>query len=159
MVIQAPDRLERILTVAEKYTNGPIPDQAKDILLSTSNQEDRFNQLLDVVGQDLKPGVQLSTFEIEFVVGLMYPKLDIDVTAQVNHLLKMPFNIHSDTLNICVPIFDFKSFNPEECLNLEDFVKGTSDYWSIKGRASYSFGHHLMYFDKFRRRLDQHWKS
>ena len=34
-------------------------------------------------------------FLYEIVIGLLYPKIDAHVSAQTNHLLKCPFNIHS----------------------------------------------------------------
>jgi DNA primase catalytic subunit len=107
--------------------------------MTVDDPHERYGQLIKAIKADLKPNIPISTFETEFIIGMLYPKLDVEVTSQTNHLLKMPFNIHPDTLNICVPIFDFKTFNPEECLNLEDFANGATDIWSIKGKTGYSF--------------------
>jgi len=40
---------------------------------------------------------------MHIVLGLLYPRLDVNVTRQRNHLLKGPFSIHPKTNAICVP--------------------------------------------------------
>jgi predicted DNA primase small subunit len=37
------------------------------------------------------------------VFSCLYPRFDIPVTVQMNHLLKLPFCIHPDTLQVCLP--------------------------------------------------------
>ena len=67
---------------------------------------DRITVFLKKKGQDLT----WAKFEREVVIGLMYPKLDAHVSAQTNHLLKCPFNVHKATGRISVPILDFDTF-------------------------------------------------
>lgn len=38
------------------------------------------------------------------MVGFLYPKIDSAVSSHTNHLLKAPFNIHSSSLLISVPV-------------------------------------------------------
>ena len=56
----------------------------------------------------------------ELMIQYMYPRLDINVTTVLNHLLKCPFSPHNKTQNICVP-FDVKKvddFDPTTAPNI-----------------------------------------
>ncbi len=153
-MLNSPERLERLLSVAEKYMNSPISADVKDSLLSIKDQLERFNSLNKLIQENLKQGFDLEIFEIEFVVGYLYPKIDSEVSAQMNHLLKVPFNIHQDTLKLSVPIFDIKNFSPNNCVELSDFIDNHDSMENIRGASKYSFSEYMIFFEIFCRKLE-----
>lgn len=54
-----------------------------------------------------------------------FPRLDVNVTKGLNHLLKIPFCIHPKTGNVCVPfsIYTVDSFDPTKVPNIRDLEK------------------------------------
>jgi DNA primase small subunit len=49
----------------------------------------------------------------EMILQMLYPRLDVEVSRQMNHLLKSPFCVHPGTGNVCVAFDPLeKEFNP-----------------------------------------------
>lgn len=59
----------------------------------------------------------------EIIITIMLPNLDVNVTAQVGHLIKAPFSVHPDTGKVSVPIeFDaIWDFDPSQVPTAETF--------------------------------------
>lgn len=97
------------------------PNSSKESAISS----DRWTILSDFFK---KKGLDLTwaKFEREIVLGLMYPKLDAHVSAQTNHLLKCPFNIHKGTGKVSVPLVDFENFKMSEVPHIVDVINDNS---------------------------------
>lgn len=59
---------------------------------------------------------------MEFVIGFLYPKLDSNVSAQLNHLLKCPFNIHRSSHKVSLPIVNMHTFDIDSCVTVDKLL-------------------------------------
>ncbi|KAG8546064.1 hypothetical protein GDO81_019827 [Engystomops pustulosus] len=93
-----------------------VPEAARENLLhdfqKARTSVDRWEKLKKNLPKlDPKKGVNLSK---EIMLQYCYPRLDVNVSKGVNHLLKSPFSVHPKTGRISVPV-DVKkldSFDP-----------------------------------------------
>ncbi|KAH0571573.1 DNA primase small subunit [Spironucleus salmonicida] len=73
------------------------------------------------------------------VVYFVYPRFDIEVTKSMNHLLKIPFSVHSKTLFVACPI------NPMPILQEYNVQLDCKKYENLKRR--YVFSRPVKYSD------------
>lgn len=66
----------------------------------------------------------------DIVLEYTYPRLDIEVSKKLNHLLKSPFVVHPGTGRVCVPIDtgDLASFDPLSVPTVQSLL-GEIDAW------------------------------
>lgn len=112
-------------------------------LVSTSKHKwEDINVVAKKVLKNQLQATQLQDAKKDIIVYYLYPRLDIEVSKQLIHLLKSPFCIHPGTGNVCVP-FDPKrnllkdaeddeyGFNPTRAPNLRQ-LQDELDLWDTK---------------------------
>lgn len=130
-----------------------IPDQSLRSALRTkwkeqasvSTSRNKWDDLNDVAQKVLKNRTQvnqLNEAKKEIIIYYLYPRLDIEVSKQMIHLLKSPFCIHPGTGNVCVPFDPLRNisgnheddeygFNPMTSPNLAQ-LQNEVDIWEAK---------------------------
>jgi len=110
----------------------PFPNLKEDLIneYTDPNQtsEQRWKILKDTIERAIKKNkkdnslvINLRYTLMEIVLFYTYPRLDVEVTRHLNHLLKSPFCVHPKTGKLCIPIDpeNLESFSPLRVPTLE----------------------------------------
>ena len=116
---------EQVIGIVERYCDRPLTDDEQGELnkIGKENANRVFKYLVSLIEKSEEGSIKSNKFKIEFVLGYLYPKIDSHVSAQVNHLLKAPFNIHHASMNISLPIMDIEKFNIENASSVHEILK------------------------------------
>ena len=116
----------------------------------------KLNQIKDVILSNKKPenkkSKQESTEDIlnlcfnDFKLNILYPRLDINVSTHINHLLKSPFCIHPKTGLVAVPLSekDILNFKMDDIPRLDQLINDFNN-----GRKNQNFEKYLNFFKTF----------
>jgi DNA primase catalytic subunit len=101
--------------------------KAYDSILQMETSEERWSAIQSLFKDKDKLTKRCwGMIERELTIGLLYPKIDSHVSAQTNHLLKCPFNIHHSTGKLSLPILDIENFDVLKCPTVFDALENKS---------------------------------
>ncbi|CAH2351844.1 DNA primase small subunit [[Candida] railenensis] len=128
---------------------------------SSSNSLTKWEDINVFAKRTLKSQLQvnmLNDAKKDVILYFMYPRLDMEVSKQVIHLLKSPFCIHPGTGNVCVPFDPLKSlvdndedsdygFNPMTAPNLGQ-LQTEIENWTGNGSTGSNSGVKTLDYEK-----------
>lgn len=139
---------ELLLFIPDKELQSQLRNHWKD-LRTESNSRSKWEDINKFASKYLKSQLQvnqLNEAKKDIIIYYLYPRLDVEVSRQLIHLLKSPFCIHPGTGNVCVPFDpqrnisdnaedDGYGFNPMHAPNLKDIQQEFED-WDKENKGS-----------------------
>ena len=88
----------------------------------------------------------------DFKLNVLYPRLDINVSTHINHLLKSPFCIHPKSGLVAVPLGedDILNFDIQKIPHINDLIRDFKE-----GKKNERFNHFLKIFEEFTNNLNK----
>lgn len=112
-------------------TDTILPILKNSKLDSVKKMGEVYNELVNFEGRTKTKG-NYTDSELclkEFKLNVLYPRLDINVSKHINHLLKSPFCIHPKTGLVSVPLSedDILNFAIEKIPKLTEIIQNFRD--------------------------------
>ncbi|XP_068195878.1 DNA primase small subunit [Antennarius striatus] len=109
-ILGCKESVEKVLSLVPE-------DVKKELLQDFQNErkpENRWKLIQDHAARKQITAKKGQHFEKEIMLQYCYPRLDVNVSKGVNHLLKSPFSVHPKTGRISVPIDleELEQFDP-----------------------------------------------
>ncbi|KAF8357285.1 pri-1 [Pristionchus pacificus] len=158
---QLKEELQRIFTLSKPESRWQMICLKCDEKTWRSEREKLKDQPDKLKNLPEPPSDEYKLFLLQWVLSRLYPRLDVNVSTGVNHLLKSPFCIHPKTGNVAVPIDAQKVhlFDVTKCPRidqlLEELDKVKEDEGETKeNRKMLAYKHtslapHVEIFEKF----------
>jgi DNA primase small subunit len=131
-ILSSEDRIKKLLSLIhdDVLKDWLYKDWASQRKLSPKEKWDQLAAQLDQNTASSKKGSNKAAgsskyLKNEIMLQYCYPRLDANVSIQLNHLLKSPFCVHPATEKICVPFRpdEVDSFDPDRVCKVRDILK------------------------------------
>jgi DNA primase small subunit len=112
------------------------------IRLAAKDQRAAWKRISDDIASARNKRKNMNIGIEDIMIEYTYPRLDINVSKQMNHLLKAPFCVHPKTGRVCVPIMNLDQpelFEPGKAPLLVDIINGQTS----------EMNKYLTFFEKF----------
>ncbi|KAG7520205.1 DNA primase small subunit [Solea senegalensis] len=162
-----------------------VPEDVRNELLrdfqNERHPEKRWELVNDQASRKQSTAKKGHYFEKEIMLQYCYPRLDVNVSKGVNHLLKSPFSVHPKTGRISVPmdLKELDSFDPsavptisliceeldrprtgeEELEDVKENEKDATERRKIRDYKRTSLAKYVKLFDRFVDGLASSWKG
>ncbi|KAI9486878.1 MAG: DNA primase small subunit [Benjaminiella poitrasii] len=158
-ILDKPETWRKLLEIIPDADVKQKLDEAWKSQTSKTPKE-KWNMLVSSIEKaDKKKRFRRENLPRDIMFQYCYPRLDIKVSTNINHLLKSPFCVHPKTLKVCVPIRveECEKFDPLSVPNLITLRKELTIYNNRnlapeKKIADYkktSLKPYIEYFEKF----------
>jgi len=148
-ILRSGNHLDKILdcfganerTKVESYVKAHPEATSRDIWMQLEKVREEWAKT--VTGR--KEQQQAKIILKEVMLQYTYPRLDINVSKQMNHLLKSPFVVHPKTGRVCVPIDLAKvdNFNPLEVPTIGRLVEELNRTGDAKQTSLKEYTHYF----------------
>jgi len=159
---------EKIAKVLALVQNEDVRKQIEEDVELGKNSADRWKIIKKRLDQFSKQGEhKVSNCANEIMLQYTYPRLDVNVSKGINHLLKSPFCVHPKTGRVCVPmdvnrIEEFDPLTVPTVSNLCDELNqktASEEEIKVKDYRHCSLKDSVAVFESFVKGLEQSWKG
>ncbi|XP_061545554.1 DNA primase small subunit isoform X1 [Phycodurus eques] len=173
-ILGRKESVEQVLALVPEDVRKELQQDFKN----ERNPENRWQLIIEQASRKQGAAKKGQHFEKEIMLQYCYPRLDVNVSKGVNHLLKSPFSVHPKTGRISVPmdLTELDMFDPFNvptisliCSELDhakvgeeeqdDNEEETAEKRKIRDYKRTSLAKYVKYFDTFLDGVSQSWKG
>ncbi|CAH7683408.1 hypothetical protein BY996DRAFT_7617505 [Phakopsora pachyrhizi] len=110
-----------------KFDDSPSIKQWEDVINQESKLSRSTNSITNAIPNPKlsKQLNQINDIKRNIILHYTYPRIDLEVSKHMNHLLKSPFCVHPGTGKVCIPVDPEKvqEFDPESVPDVRDLLR------------------------------------
>ena len=138
-IFNSKDRWSQLVNLLDNDAQAAIRTCIESSLSETNATGE---EIWDQIKETLKERNRASYIPY-IVYSFVYPRLDANVSKQLNHLRKSPFCVHPSTEYICVPMNSYEFYPEKDCPNVRELTEGSEKDAKLWRKAMKCFEAHL----------------